>query len=74
MLTVKYRSQGLDSWRYHFGDEVSQVRNFQLKMTTNFKDIDFADNTLAPLQKETLKDGWELTWESKNFCRDFKSA
>ena len=66
VLTVKYRSQGLDSWRYHFGDEVSQVRNFQLKMTTNFKDIDFPDNTLAPAQKRETKNGWELVWESKN--------
>ena len=72
VLTVKYRSQGLDSWRYHFGDEVSQVRNFQLKMTTNFKDIDFADNSLAPLQKKPLKDGWELTWESKNLLSGFQ--
>ena len=66
VLTVKYLSQGLDSWRYHFGDEVSQVRNFQLKMTTNFKDIDFPDNTLAPAQKRETKNGWELVWESKN--------
>ena len=72
VLTVKYRSQGLDSWRYHFGDEVSQVRNFQLKMTTNFKDIDFADNSLAPLQKKPLKDGWELSWESKNLLSGFQ--
>jgi len=72
VLTVKYRSQGLDSWRYHFGDEVSQVRNFQLRMTTNFKDIDFPDNTLAPAQKKPVKDGWELTWESKNLLSGFQ--
>ena len=72
VVTVKYRSQGLDSWRYHFGDEVSQVRNFQLKMTTNFKDIDFPDNTLAPAQKLETKNGWELTWESKNLLSGFQ--
>ena len=72
VVTVKYRSQGLDSWRYHFGDEVSQVRNFQLKMTTNFKDIDFPDNTLAPAQKKETKNGWELTWESKNLLSGFQ--
>ena len=72
VLTVKYRSQGLDSWRYHFGDEVSQVRNFQLKMTTNFKDIDFPDNTLAPAQKRETKNGWELVWESKNLLSGFQ--
>ena len=72
VLLVKYRSQGLESWRYHFGDEVSQVKNFQLKMTTNFKDIDFPDNTLSPASKKETKNGWELTWESKNLLSGFQ--
>ena len=72
VLSVKYRSQGLDIWRYHFGDEVSQVRNFQLKMTTNFKDIDFPDNTLAPARKKETNNGWELVWESKNLLSGFQ--
>ena len=72
IVTVKYRSQGLDSWRYHFGGEVAQVRNFQLKMTTNFKDIDFPDNTLAPASKTETDNGWELTWESKNLLSGFQ--
>ena len=72
VLLVKYRSQGLESWRYHFGDEVSQVRNFELKMTTNFKDIDFPDNTLSPASKKEIKNGWELTWESTNLLSGFQ--
>src|SRR5215204_1025847 len=37
-LSVGYRSQGLNEWRYSFGGgEVSQVRDFSLHMTTNFK-------------------------------------
>ena len=72
VVAVKYRSQGLQSWRYHFGDEVSQVKNFQLKMTTNFKDIDFPDNTLSPTSKKETKNGWELTWESKNLLSGFQ--
>ena len=72
VLLVKYRSQGLESWRYHFGGEVSQVKNFELKMTTNFKDIDFPDNTLSPASKKESKNGWELTWESKNLLSGFQ--
>ena len=72
VLLVKYRSQGLESWRYHFGDEVSQVKNFELKMTTNFKDIDFPDNTLSPASKKETKNGWELTWESTNLLSGFQ--
>ena len=48
-LAVGYRSQGLNQWRYSFGSkDVAQVRDFALKMKTNFKDIDFPDNTLSP--------------------------
>jgi inner membrane protein involved in colicin E2 resistance len=72
LLTVKYRSQGLESWRYHFGDEVSQVKNFKLKMTTNFKNIDFAENTLAASEKKEIKDGWELVWSYKNLLSGYQ--
>ena len=33
-LRVAYRSQGLDEWRYNFGGDVSQVRDFRLRMRT----------------------------------------
>src|SRR5262245_20511422 len=72
ILAVKYRSQGLESWRYHFGDEVSQVKNFRLRMTTNFKDIDFAENTLAASEKKPIKDGWELVWTYKNLLSGYQ--
>ncbi|HEY3167622.1 MAG TPA: inner membrane CreD family protein [Candidatus Binatia bacterium] len=72
VLVVRYRSQGLDSWRYQFGDEVAQVKNFQLNMTTNFKDIDFPDNTLSPAHKKETTNGWELIWESKNLLSGFQ--
>lgn len=72
VLAVKYRSQGLESWRYHFGDEVSQVKNFQLRMATNFKDIDFAENTLAASEKKAIKDGWELVWNYRNLLSGYQ--
>jgi hypothetical protein len=61
-LTLKYRSQGW-SWRYHFGDDVSQVKNFQLKMTDQFQRHRFSDNTLAASDRtvaERLGTGVEL--------------
>jgi hypothetical protein len=52
VLHVAYRSQGLNSWRYKFGDGVAQASDFALNMRTNFKDIDFADDTLSPTSKQ----------------------
>ena len=54
-LHTGYRSQGLE-WRYDFGEGVSQIRNFTLTMHTNFKEIDFPENTISPTAKtETAK-------------------
>lgn len=74
-LRVGYRSQGLDEWRYSFGgQDVTQVRDFSLKMKTNFKDIDFPDNTLSPSKKLETDDGWDLTWSYKNLLSGYQIA
>jgi inner membrane protein involved in colicin E2 resistance len=72
VLHVGYRSQGLDSWRYKFGDGVSQVHNFTLAMHTNFKDIDFPENTISPTEKHETGNGWNLAWTYKNFVSGYE--
>jgi len=74
-LAVGYRSQGLNQWRYSFGtSEVSQVRGFTLRMKTNFKDIDFPDNSLSPTDKKETSKGWDLTWSYNNLVSGFQIA
>jgi inner membrane protein CreD len=73
-LQVSYRSQGLESWRYSFGQEVNPVENFHLRMTTNFRDIDFPDNTLAPSEKREITGGWQLDWAYKNLLSGYAIA
>ncbi len=71
-LYVAYKSQGLNRWTYNFGSHVSQVRNFRLVMKTNFRDIDFPENTLSPTVKREVGDGWELTWQYKSLLSGFQ--
>ena len=89
-LKVGYKSQGLNDWHYSFGGagvgnpgdsqyrastaDVAQVRDFSLKMTTNFKDIDFPDNTLSPTEKSETPNGWELNWNYKNLVSGYQIA
>jgi inner membrane protein involved in colicin E2 resistance len=74
-LAVGYRSQGLNEWRYSFttGD-VAQVRDFTLAMKTNFKEIDFPDNTLSPSEKHETGNGWDLRWSYKNLVSGYQIA
>jgi len=74
-LHVGYLSQGLNEWRYSFGGtDVNQVRDFNLRMVTNFKDIDFPDNTLSPSEKKETGNGWELNWTYKNLLSGYQIA
>ena len=67
-----YRSQGLESWRYNFGNDVTETRNFELTMKTNFAEIDFPSDTLSPIEKREDSSGWELTWRYRNLISGFQ--
>lgn len=71
-LQLAYRSQGLDSWRYKLGDGVAEARDFMLTMRTNFRDIDFADDTLSPTSKQLIPGGWQLNWQYSNLISGFQ--
>ena len=73
-LKVGYRTQGMDSWEYDFGSGVSQVRDFSLRMRTNFRQIDFPENSVSPTAKHTTSDGWELEWQYQNLVSGYDLA
>ena len=74
-LTVGYASQGLNEWRYSFGsNDVTQVRDFTLRMRTNFKEIDFPDNTVSPSEKRESANGWDLRWSYKSLVSGYQIA
>lgn len=72
MLKVSYRSQGLNSWNYNFGANVTQVRDFTLHMKTNFRDVDFPENTLSPTEKYETGNGWDFTWSFTNLLSGYQ--
>ncbi len=67
-VDIVYTSQGLDRWTYRLtaADKVSELRNFRLEMRTDFRDIDFPEDAIAPTHKETTANGWRLTWRYTN--------
>jgi inner membrane protein involved in colicin E2 resistance len=73
-LGVAYRSQGLGTWTYKFGEGVAQVRDFSLKMHTNFEDIDFSDNALSPTSKQRAGNGWDLAWDYRDLVSGYHIA
>ena len=64
-VDIAYRTQGLDEWRYAFG-ELRQARNFALAMNTDFEKIDFPVSGTSPTRKERTDAGWKLEWRYAN--------
>jgi inner membrane protein involved in colicin E2 resistance len=71
-LKVGYRSQGLNEWRYGFGSDVAQVKDFSLRMRTDFKDVDFPEGAMSPSEKTETGEGWELVWDYKNLLSGYE--
>jgi len=63
-VKLRYKSRGLDTWTYSFGEGVRQVKNLNLVATTNFHRIDFPEGSVSPSTKQQTPEGWTVTWES----------
>ena len=64
---VGYRSRGVGTWTYAFAPTgVAQVRDFELALTTNVRDVDFPPGTLSPSRRAASGTGSALTWSFAN--------
>lgn len=68
---VGYRSHGIGTWAYQFGEGIVSVHDFVLTMNTNFHAIDFPAKTLSPTAKQETPDGWKLTWSYRDLVGGF---
>jgi inner membrane protein involved in colicin E2 resistance len=71
-LAVGYRSQALGTWHYSLGENVTQVRDFILEMTTDFHDVDFPQGSMSPTEKHQTPKGWVLSWKYRNLVTGSK--
>ena len=71
-IDVGYKSQGMQSWQYSFGENIAQVRNFVLQMRTDFEAIDFPQGSISPTEKRRAGRGWLLTWKYSNLLTGYR--
>ncbi len=60
-LKVSYSVRGLDRWNYSLGG-AERIRNFQLRMSTNFHQIDFPQGSGSATERTRTDNGWQLVW------------
>lgn len=59
---IKYRSRGTGTWTYAPAAESPQLKNFALSLDTNFDDVDFSSDSLAPNRHHVDATGWHGSW------------
>lgn len=62
-FSVRYKSRGEGMWRYEPSNGAGTLKSFELKMTTNFTDVDFPPGTMSPSAKTAEGGGETLTWK-----------
>jgi hypothetical protein len=70
-VQISYVTRGLDFWKYSFGKDVNQIKDFNLEITTNFKDIDFPDDCISSVIKEKQGEGYFLRWNYTNLLSGY---
>ncbi len=70
-IEISYDSQGLTTWRYSFGSNVNQVKDFSMDIVTDFDAIDFPEGSMSPTDKKKVSSGWELSWRYKNLLTGY---
>ncbi len=64
-LSIGYESRGLDSWAYMPARGVARLKDFNVRMHTDFIAIDFPAHSMSPSEKIRTEKGWELDWAFK---------
>lgn len=70
-IQASYASRGLEQWRYAPTEGVGRLKDFSLRMRTNFADIDFPAQTLSPSSRVRRGQGWQLEWKFEQIVSGF---
>ncbi|MHC4917089.1 MAG: inner membrane CreD family protein, partial [Planctomycetota bacterium] len=62
---ITYRTRGMRTWRYRPAGGLGQVTGLELVATTDFRNVDFPDDSLSPMKKERTAGGTMLTWSAE---------
>jgi len=61
-FSVSFRTRGTESWTYSVAPGSEEARNFRLRATTDFADIDFPVDTVSPTRHAAGEGRWEGEW------------
>jgi hypothetical protein len=70
-IDLGYKSRGLEQWTYLPTHGVARLRDFELNMTTHFRDIDFPQQTLSPSNRQQTADGYVFQWKFEQLVSGF---
>lgn len=62
---IAFRSRGTSTWHYAL-TQTGQVKDFKLKLTTDFQEVDFPAGSISPTRHARVGSGWSGEWDFKS--------
>lgn len=66
VFKVRYRTRGLQQWRYDLAGEAGRIRQLDLTVQTNFIAVDYPEGSLSPMQAKATEQGLQLHWQAED--------
>lgn len=62
---VAYKTRGIGQWAYRMDPNIGRVRDFTLAVNTGFRDVDYPDGCLSPMETSDGENGGKvLVWKA----------
>lgn len=65
-LRISYKTRGIRVWRYDPTGGLGRARNLSVRVTTDFRAVDYPDGCLSPMRAEPAAGGLALTWTASD--------
>jgi inner membrane protein involved in colicin E2 resistance len=66
-ITIYYKTRGTGKWIYKpESSGFGRIKNFTMKVRTDFEAIDFPEDSLSPHKKQVSANGCQLLWKADN--------
>ncbi|MCC6488640.1 MAG: inner membrane CreD family protein [Candidatus Hydrogenedentes bacterium] len=63
---VTYRTRGTSTWHYELDPNAGRVQNLRLAVNTNFRDVDYPEGCLSPMDAQASDEGMLLIWDASD--------
>ena len=65
-FSLQYQTRGINFWNYIPAANAGRIQNLDMKVSTDFTQVDYTEGSLSPMQAEKTHSGMQLHWTASD--------